>query len=392
MRCPCAVPLGSGVWCRTTRAQPALPSQLEKWRRRVTNNPIFVVGASRSGTSLIRSAINQHSGIYLAGETHYFDDLRQRMLDAVNQPLSPAARRVAEDYFLALSHRPYGHGGDPQRSAIGREHLTECAEGLGRGIDAYFEAFCRISAENSGPATARWGEKTPRHVFRIADIIDCYPDAQVICAVRDPRAVVASYRDWRHQGGFDLDADPDHRDALVDEEERAARTYDVRLATLMWRSTIGAAKAGVERFGGDSVRIQRYEDLVTNPKDAMQQMADWLGVPFEAAMTDVPLHNSSFSQFDSCGGVSTEPMRRWESKLSEREIATVQLLAGRSMVESGYDLRDVTTSKASLLAGIATLPVAVGRAAMANRGRMGSNLPAYAWRRFRGLSTTRRGS
>ena len=38
--------------------------------------PLFVVGPSRSGTSLMRALLNGHADIALAGETHYFDDLR----------------------------------------------------------------------------------------------------------------------------------------------------------------------------------------------------------------------------------------------------------------------------------------------------------------------------
>ncbi|WP_165368012.1 sulfotransferase family protein [Phytoactinopolyspora endophytica] len=351
-------------------------------------DPIIVVGASRSGTSLIRSCLNQHSNIHLAGETHYFDDLRLRMREGAMDPLSSDQRRVAEDYFLSLAHRPYGHGGDPEKSPVSRGELKARAETLGVGPDAYFEAFCHIMADKNGKPEGRWGEKTPRHVFRIPEILQRYPGAQIICAVRDPRAVVSSYRDWRHQGGFDLDGDPDHKTALEAEEVRTGRSYDLRLATLLWRSTIGAATAARAQFGDERILVQRYEDMVLRPEESMREMAAWLGLEFEPEMMDVPIHNSSFSRFDAHGGVSSEPLRRWESKLTGSEVATIQFLGGKAMQSQGYEALDVPASKLSIAAGLVTLPVAAARAATANRQRIGS-LPGYVWRRARTVVSSR---
>lgn len=350
----------------------------------MSDQPIFVVGASRSGTALLRSCLNQHSAVHLAGETHYFDDLRTRLSSVATSQLSDEQRTVAEDYFLALAHRPYGHGGVAAESPLDRQLLRDEANGIGHGSDAYFEAYCRIAARDH-EKSGRWGEKTPRHVFRMADILSRYPEAQVICAVRDPRAVIASYRDWRHQGGFDIHSDPGHADALEVEEERASKSYDLRLATILWRSTVGAAETALRRFGPSRIRIQRYEDLVTDPAATMRDVAEWLGLEFEVTMTDVPVHNSSFSTFDAHGGVSTEPLQRWRQKLNAHEIATVQMLAGSAMRRHGYAPLPVGVYRLSAVAGLMALPIAVTRAGRANQARMGK-LPSYVWRRVKAVT------
>lgn len=351
-------------------------------------SPIFVVGASRSGTSLIRSILNQHSEIHLAGETHYFDDLRPRFQSATASALSDEQRTRVEDYFMALAHRPYGHGGNASESSLPRERLRTRAIQLGDDMDAYFAAFCQLMTDDKGKSDGRWGEKTPRHVFRIPDMLNSYPDAQIVCAVRDPRAVVSSYRDWQHQGGFDLDDDPGHRAALAVEHERTGRSYDLRLATLLWRSTVGASQSARERFGSARVRIQRYEDLVKEPEACARDLATWLGLDFEPEMMDVPIHNSSFTRFDAHGGVSSDSVRRWESRLSGREIATIEFLGGKVMRSQGYAPTNVSTSRLSTVASMASLPAAIVRAAMTNRDRIGS-LPTYVWRRARAVVSLR---
>ena len=138
-----------------------------------TSEPIFVVGPSRGGTALMRSMLNNHADIFITGETHYFDDLRVKLAGLAQAPLGPAEARQCADYFRALAHRPYGHGGDAAAGWLAAEDLSAEAARCGAGADGYFEAFCRLSAAREGKP--RWGEKTPRHVYRIPDILRAIP-------------------------------------------------------------------------------------------------------------------------------------------------------------------------------------------------------------------------
>jgi len=342
--------------------------------------PIFIVGPSRSGTAMCRTILSRHPLILVAGETHYFDDLRVRLGGFERSPLADADRRRAEDYFLALDHRPYGHEGDPEQSSMARPDLATLAQERGGGVDAYFEAYCTLTASREGKTI--WGDKTPRHVFRIAEMVEAYPEAKVLCMVRDPRAVVASYRDWRNQGGFDLERDPTHADALAREEARVRRTYNPLLLSLLWRSTVRATLDAADRFGRERVRVQKYESIVRDSTSEIESLCDWLGVDFDQAMLDVPMLNSSFSRFAEGRGVSAEAMERWRERLSPAEIAVVQSCCRRDMERLDYAPEPVRSGALPVVRAWATLPRAVARAALANRERMGS-MPKYIVRRCR---------
>jgi hypothetical protein len=356
------------------------------------DNPIFVVGPSRSGTELLRSGLDGHPDIFIAGETHYFDDLRLRLAGKGVGQFVGDEERVCQDSFLALSHRPYAQGGDAAHARIDRQELADLARQVAPGGDGYFEAFCRMSRAqdtNASPHRGRWGEKTPRHAFRLPEILTRYTNAQAICLVRDPRAVVASYRDWHHHR-FDMDyAEPGHAQALEAEARRTAASYNLTVATLLWKAAVNAGERARKRFGDDRVRMVKYEDLVLYPRQSFAELAEWLDIEFVDSMLDVPMLNSSYNTFDRHGGVSTTPMERWREKLSRKEIAIVDFWAGPALTQAGYEPAAPAMSPSAVARLAPALLASVGRAAWANRHRMGNKPGQYISRRASLLLTER---
>ena len=342
--------------------------------------PIFIVGPSRSGTTLLRAILCHHPDLHITGETHFFDDLRAEFAGQNGQALGPEDRKKAEDYFLALSHRPYGHQGRPDEGWMPRVDLQAKVAELGGAIDHYFEAYCRLDGERLGKS--RWGEKTPRHVFRIDDLLRSFPDAQVVCMVRDPRAVVASYRDWKSQGGFDFDKDPTHKDALEEEHQRTRASYHLLIASMLWRSTVNAAVEGIRKHGEDRVRLLRYEDLVLNPQETIAQVTSWLGIETHPKMFEVPMVNSSFARYDSQGGISKAPVEGWRKRLSPKEVGAIQAACKKPMQAAHYDRDEVRGWRLYYAWQWITAPFAALRAALANKDRIDS-LPSYVWKRLR---------
>lgn len=342
--------------------------------------PIFVVGASRSGTELMRSVLNQHPSVCISTETHYFDDLRVRLRGHEYHGLTASESRQCQNYFRAVLHRPYGHSGEPQNSPLSEQQLSETATMIGSGADAYFEAFCRLDAQQK--RADRWGEKTPRHVFCLPEIFHAFPRAQIICMVRDPRAVISSYRDWKNSGDFDFEKDPGHRATLEQEERRARRSYNILIACLLWSGSVRAAIEGRKRFTHDRVFIQRYEDLVGNSKSALGVLTSWLSLKLHPAMLNVPVINSSFANFERSAGFAKQFIDRWRTKLNVREIAVIQTSCAHLMRYAHYELDPIGTPLRPLLWECLRLPGATINAAVANYSRIGA-LGPYLYRRIR---------
>ena len=291
---------------------------------------------------------------------------------------------MCEDYFLSLVDRPYGRGGDPGRSTkLSRDELRSAAARIGPGADAYFVAYCELLAHKRGKS--RWGEKTPRHVFRIDEILAVWSDAKVICLVRDPRAVVSSYRWWKRESEKTR-AQPAKDESWALDDRRAEKSYNVFVISMLWRAAMRASLDARERHGSQRVRLQRYEDLVLDPESEVRQLTEWLGLDYDPSLLDVVVSNSSFV-LPSDRGISTEAVDRWSTKLPAGELSVVQRLCGSLMRSVGYSPVKITASPLKVGWVWATVPVAVGRALLVNRHRLGNPLE-YVVRRAR-LATGR---
>lgn len=345
--------------------------------------PVFVVGPSRSGTTLVQTILNQNPGIWVARETHYFDDLRVRVEGGGRARLQAADQERCERYFLSLGHRAYGQGGDPDQSQVDRRELRDEALQLGGSGDAYFEAYCRIRARQHG--RPRWGEKTPRHVFRIDEILAFRPGAKIVCLARDPRAVAASYRDWKRK---DEVRKPDRTEAVLADRERASRSYNVVINALLWRAAMRASLTALRQYGPSRVRILRYEDVASDPVPILQDLAGWLDLPYDPAMVDVPVVHSSYALADK--GVSTAPVERWRTMMSPAEVAVIQTCCREAMGALGYKEEDVSPPLHRLALTWAGVPAAIARSTFANRGRLGK-ASGYLRRRV-SLAFARNGS
>ena len=312
---------------------------------------------------MLREVLNRHPDVWITRETHYFDDLRRRS----------AGLPEIEDYFLHVGSIAYG-GAPPEGHDDGeRLRLRAAAAQLGGTGDAYFEAFCRDRARREG--RSRWGEKTPRHVFRVDELLSVFPDAQVICMARDPRGVVASYRDWTRRPELTPDADS----PFAADRTRARTSYGLLLSCLMCKSALAAGLRAARKHGPERVRVVRFETLVGTPSEQLAALCDWLSLSFDDAMLDVPLVQSSYTGSEH--GISKAPTERWRTTLSDREQRTIEAACGGVMRALGYERATTGRTWPALLRALAVLPVDALRALRANRDRMGRPL-AYVWKRL----------
>ncbi len=131
----------------------------------------------------------------------------------------------------------------------------------------YLRAFARLlDAETQAAGQRVWLEKTPRHLYFIPTIERTLKDAKFIHVLRDGADVVASLHEVTQQ----------HPEIWG-----GSRSVDTCIAR--WRKDVELSEDYRDR---KNHLLMRYEDVSENPEALVQQMVEFIGLPFDRTMLD----------------------------------------------------------------------------------------------------------
>ncbi len=309
------------------------------------SHPVFVVGAPRTGTTLVREILNRHPRIHLFDEVHYFERLWDDR-EALGDLSDPASRRTAIDRVLRIVH---DFGSDQALlETMGPAELESRAERAGGGHAGLFRALLESGAERQGADI--WGDSSPHDVLYLSTLFRWYPNAKVIALLRDPRAFLSSYKNY-------------HRRGISSYRER----YNPVTNSILWRSSMNAVLEAPRQPWGASVLRVRYEDLVTDPETWVARMCAHIGVEYDARMLEVGRSNSSFvteGETTSQRGIVTTSTDRWKKELSPTEIWVAERITGPWMDAFGYERAHRGAGLAAVTRGAGSHRFAPSRAAL----------------------------
>jgi hypothetical protein len=291
-------------------------------------SPIFVVGAPRSGTTLVSRILNAHPAIALADEIIYFDIvLKARSV----VPELDTPERIGRLFELLpkMDHVGYWHGMGEVLSEVKRRLLADPRPSYPK----FYLLVMQVYAEQHG--ATRFGEKTPWNVRHLDEIVKLFPDARIVHMVRGPRANVASRR-------------------------KLPRTsQDVVTAAIKWKLDVLAGRQfamGASASPKNYMEL-RYEDLVADPEKEIRRLCRFVDEPFHTDMLvfhreqDVMFKDQPWKE-GVFRPVYTDSLLMWRSYLSPAQARIVEIICGAEMRHFGY----VPDSGASLAAALVRLP------------------------------------
>ena len=275
--------------------------------------PVFIVGAARSGTTPLQLALNMHPGLGVYGETQAFF-VRRRFGAELNEV---SFRRLLEYWRVVLS------GCCPYSDLLDGPHIQERlrhASSFAQVLNVIMGALA--AREGKG----RWGEKSPAHIFRLADIRATFPNARVIHIVRDPRAVVCSTIRAFRRGEFN------------DWNVYSAAKYWARCIQVHTRQESSQVKL---------YTLVRYEDLVTRPEITLKSICSFLGLTFVEEMLNAHRVASDYIRPGRSGkmpdlhALTEKPLDAtrtdaWKGTLSAAQARLIEQVAGKQMMALGY--------------------------------------------------------
>lgn len=331
---------------------------------------IFIVGNSRSGTTMLGRILGGSSKVYTFGELHFFEH-QVSAEEIINKPARPEEDRLQllerlftssrDGFFYEIQTRKYRN----EAQVVIQQSISESC------IEAY-EQFLHYESQKNGKSIPC--EQTPRYLYFAREILDVFPNAVIINMVRDPRDVLLSQKNkWRRRF---LGA----KNIPLKEAIRAWVNYHPWIISRLWVSAVSTSNEleGQERY----VTI-RFEDLVQMPEKTIKSLCDHVGVAFEKDMMEVPqVGSSAGSDRPDQKGIDSSRTHVWKNGgLSDTEIHICQQATGSDMRMHGYELVDESVSKWKVAGSMMVLFVKGAMALLMNLSRT-KNLRETLKRRF----------
>lgn len=298
---------------------------------------IFIVGVSRSGTTLMRRILDKHSRIGIATENHYLGHLLAwegaryyfRRLGDLREDAQVRAL-VELIYSGELQRRsrlrelsPYWRWLTGKVPAVDMEAYLLASDRTERGI---FEAFLRIYADRRGKAVM--GEKTPAHLDYVETLLEWFPDGRVVHCMRDPRAIYVSELRRRREGasGFPYRQ-------LVTVPALLERFVLLQVAWV-WARAVHRHRTLRRRYP-ERYRLVRFEDLVAAPDQTLAGLCAFLGVEPEPRMLEQKVTSKGAHVGEA--GFDAGAAQRWRQRIGVSAKGALQSLLGGRLEEMGYE-------------------------------------------------------
>lgn len=316
---------------------------------------MFVVGASRSGTTLMSRVVSRSGEVRALAEVHFFERLWSPAAGAgvLGRPDAvELAARLVHTQHRGLFYR-HGHSTEHTGTAV---TIVDAVAGPLTAL-AVYGAFLDHEARRRGGARAC--DQTPRNVFFLDSILGTFADARVVNMVRDPRAVMMSQKHkWRRRS---LGESGLPRFEVM----RAWSNYHPLVTTRLWRAAVDAA----DRVTDARVLTVRFEDLLADPEPTVRRVAEHCEVEYSPAMLDVPMESSSIASDDPGGrGLRSEAADAWRQYrgMSASEVALCEQVAREAMVRHGYRPDGRAPGRVAAAGWYAVAPVKLACAAALN--------------------------
>jgi protein-tyrosine sulfotransferase len=257
------------------------------------DKPLFIIGAWRSGTTLLRSMLIAGNNIGIPPEYPILHRLTQKFLMMQHQSWTAICREILQSFISTQEIELWEMSLENLDSQLA--NIPPHQQSLAKIIDEINFAY----VAKHFPQAQMWGDQSPLHTFYFPWIKPIFPNARYLHLLRDGRDVIAS--------------------------NVTSRGHKVPEATAYWKTAIKRVES-LKSEENDSQFLEiRYEQLVSEPENTLQIISSFLDIPYTDEMLNYwqTSHAVNYTKFDRHKNLSrpvfTASIGKWKQRLSEEE-------------------------------------------------------------------------
>ncbi|MEL6989509.1 MAG: sulfotransferase, partial [Bacteroidota bacterium] len=275
--------------------------------------PIFILGNPRSGTTLLRLLLTNHSEIVIAPESSFLVWWFDKYKDWKSSDQETSIEGFLDDL---LTSKKIEHW-QLDRAALKRRILKANPASYADLMQQVYLEYAFLKRTH----ISFWGDKNNYYVKCPEKVAAIYPNAVFIHIIRDVRDVICSYRDMN---------------ALKDVAYVPRLPQELKDMAQDWLDNNNNVLNFFESLSeGQSISV-KYEDIVENTEKSISTICDLLDINFELSMLDYwKEENQKFfepSTFRSWKKrnfqkIDNSKIGRFQSELSSAEITELNQMA-----------------------------------------------------------------
>ena len=304
---------------------------MKNWR----NNPIFIGGHRKSGTTLIPCLFDGHSQVvslpYDSGFFYGFYPVCNNKKLTESDKVDLAVKYLCKNDFvdqlkIAGKYKEIKKKLDLLEK-IFRAEFSSSTKTPKQALICFVKTFNKIFNDKENSPN-NWLQKTTSSEIYAKEIFEWFPNAKFINIIRDPRDNFASLKSgW--------------------EKLYSLRTNDSRelIQSMIDRGKLcmELAKLNSKRFGKEKYMILKFEDLVSDPKKYLRKICNFIEINYDEKLLQPTVLGSHWKgnnlEEKNFNGISASNLNKWETRISDPEAHLIEFYFKDLMKHFNYQTK-----------------------------------------------------
>lgn len=300
--------------------------------KKVPRGPIFILGCSKSGTSLMRNLFDGHSTIFaVPAESHFFEYTGSwvNYYFRRSQPKNYTFAEMKEQLtgWIDFSNKRVNNVADG--FTAGKWNVEKFKEvmyskevsNLRELSDLYVESMY-VSLFDKPYQNLSFAEKSVENAEFVLEWSQLYPEARFVHILRNPYSNLVAIRKFM--------------DSL--------RMPFLNRALLGMHDSYYSLYKNLKLADQSRYKVIIYEHLIANPEKVMRELADFIDIDYEEILTQPTLMGKPWGGNSTSGkkfsSVSNQNIEKWKQDITKYEVSIVNELFPHVLRDFNFEVID----------------------------------------------------